>query len=180
MTTEIWAPNTRPELDDLFDQLRQLQFENQENHLWYNYSQSNFLDCEALCITFDHEQNPKFCSCIQSRTCWPTNTYRILSRMWKAGTRASSLYDGPGEEFVEHIVEQTKWIQSTRHTDLVFMSRKNKNWQALVLKSLRPSGLDYKIDGYKYLTCNNIDDEDCWQYIMYLGDESKLAQWSRK
>jgi hypothetical protein len=100
--------------------------------------------------------------------------------MWKAGTRTYSLYDGPGAEFVDHIVEQTRWIREYQKAELVFMSRKNKNWQDLVLKSLAPTGLPYKIDEYKYLTCNNFDDEDCWQYIMYLGDESKLEQWSRR
>ena len=180
MHTDIWIPGTLQSLDDLFEELRAQQFENQDDHLWYNYSASSFLDCAALCITFDQRNNPKFCSSILIRDCWPPKTYRILNRMWKAGPRTYSLYDGPGPEFVDHIVEQTRWIREYKKAELVFMSRKNKNWQSLVLKSLEPTGLPFKIDEYKYLTCNNFDDEDCWQHIMYLGDESKLDQWSRK
>ena len=42
MTVKVWTPGSEPELDILFDKLRIAQFENQEDRLWYNYSESAF------------------------------------------------------------------------------------------------------------------------------------------
>ena len=62
----------------------------------------------------------------------------------------------------------------------IFISRKNNNWQTILLDSLDRYNMPFKTDKYKYLTCSNVNDEDCWQHIIYCGDESKLPQWERK
>jgi hypothetical protein len=180
MTVKVWTPGSDPELDVLFDKLRIAQFENQEDRLWYNYSESAFLECDALCIAFDDQENPQFCSSILKRSCWPDNTYRVLNRLWKTIPKMRSLHKGPGLSFLNSIAAQIQWLKENRTADLIFVSRKNDNWQTILLDSLDRYGMPFKADKYKYLTCSDINDEDCWQYIAYCGDESRLLQWERR
>jgi hypothetical protein len=180
MTVKIWVPGSEPELDKLFEQLRVVQFEHQEDHLWYNYSESAFLECDALCIAFDNQGNPEFCSSILKRSCWPDNTYRVLNRLWKTIPRIQSIRKGASPGFLNSIAAQSKWLQEHRKADLIFISRKNNNWQSILLDSLDRYGMPFKSDEYKYLTCDNVGDEDCWQHIIYRGDATILPQWKRK
>jgi hypothetical protein len=180
MTVKIWVPGSEPEFDELFDKLRAKQFEHQEDHLWYNYSESAFLECDALCIAFDDQGNPEFCSSILKRSCWPDNTYRVLNRLWKTIPRIQSIRKGASPGFLNSISAQSQWLKENRTADLIFISRKNNNWQTILLDSLDRYNMPFKTDKYKYLTCSNVNDEDCWQHIIYCGDESKLPQWERK
>lgn len=180
MTVKIWTPGSEPELDTLFDKLRIAQFEHQEDHLWYNYSESAFLECDALCIAFDDQGNPEFCSSILKRSCWPDNTYRVLNRLWKTIPRIQSIRKGASPGFLNSISAQAQWLKENRTADLIFISRKNNNWQTILLDSLDRYGMPFKTDEYKYLTCSNVNDEDCWQHIIYRGDETRLPQWERK
>lgn len=180
MTVKIWIPGTDKPLDDLFEQLRTKQFQHQEDHLWYNYSESAFTECEALCIAFDEDGNPEFCSSILKRDCWPENTYRILNRLWKTIPRVRSIRSGASPGFLASIAAQAKWLDENRKTDLIFISRSNDNWQSILLDSLEKYGMPFQNDSYKYLTCKDQDEDTCWQYIIYRGDVSKLNEWKRK
>lgn len=173
-----WNKGNNPDLDDLFDQLRQKRYEDKSHRLWANYDKK-FLDhVEALTICFE-DDIPIICSSISYRSCWPNDVYRILNRTWKSGKqRKYSKTVGP--RILNIVASQTQWLNNNRKPSLTFISRQTVKWTTFVAVGLREFGMDYKTDEYFYLTCPNECDQTCWQKIVYTGDESKLQEWKRK
>ena len=178
MYTKIWRPGTDLELDQLFESLRMQQYHNRTHVLWRNYSSIAFVECEALSITFvDNE--PFFCSGILKRDCWPNNTYRILNRLWKPAVRLLTLKRiSPGLGSMVH--SQLDWLKENTDFKLAFISRETDHWQAFTIDNFETHfNLKFRMDSYKYLTCENAGDLDCWQKIIYYGDETVLTRWKR-
>jgi hypothetical protein len=40
--------------------------------------------------------------------------------------------------------------------------------------------INFKSDKYRYITCDNCEDDVCWQSIIYNGDEKLLDKWKRR
>jgi hypothetical protein len=177
MYTKIWKPGTDQELDNLFEDLRKKQYEGNDP-LWYNYDQSSFYDCTALCITFNDEV-PEVCSSITTKPFWPTNTYRILNRLWKSAPRLKMLKK-MSPNVGQMVLDQISWLENNLDPKLVFISRQPPGWQKFTINTLQKDfNIEFKTNDYKYQTCT-ADDESCWQSIIYRGDESLLEQWNKK
>jgi len=75
---------------------------------------------------------------------------------------------------------QLGWLRSNTNFELAFVSRETDHWQPFFLDNFsRYFNLDFKMDSYKYLTCNNEKDSSCWQKIIYYGNDSLLTSWKR-
>jgi hypothetical protein len=178
MYTKTWKFGTDQELDQLFESLREKQHQDHSHPLWRNYYPTAFNECEAVSINFVNNE-PFFCSSILKRDCWPNNTYRILNRLWKAAPRARSvgrLSPGLGSM----LYSQLEWLRENTKFELAFVSRESNHWQKIFLDNFKNYfNLDFKMDNYKYLTCNNALDDSCWQKIIYYGKDEILTQWER-
>ena len=53
MHTVTWRPGQNPELDLIYDQLREQQYQDRSQRLWKNYSKDSFSHAVALTIHFD-------------------------------------------------------------------------------------------------------------------------------
>jgi hypothetical protein len=179
MRTATWVLGTNSELDQLFESLREEQYNNRSHALWKNYSADAFAECDAVSINFVNNE-PFFCSGIQKRNCWPANTYRILTRLWKPAPRLPILKRiSPGLGSMIH--NQLAWLKDNANCKLAFISRETDNWQEFTLENFRTHfDLDFKMDHYKYLTCSNECDDSCWQKIIYSGNAELLNEWKRK
>lgn len=179
MRTETWIPGTNSELDQLFESLRQEQYNDHSHALWKNYSSDAFAECDAVSINFVNNK-PFFCSGILKRDCWPANTYRILNRLWKPAPRLQILRRiSPGLGSMIH--SQLAWLKANTNHKLAFISRETDNWQEFTLDNFRTHfDLDFKMDHHKYLTCSNEHDDSCWQKIIYDGNTELLNEWKRK
>lgn len=179
METVTWAPGTNKSFDQLFDMLREQQYQNTKHRLWKNYSPENFTFSVALTICFNKYGDPEMCSSIASRDCWPVGAYRILNRLWKHSNKIK--YPRiMSPSFAETAKSQIKWLSSNTDLKLYFISRQTDNWEDFGIESFKHYGLEFKKDNYKYLTCPNECDDTCWQRIIYSGDASILEQWKRK
>lgn len=179
MYTTTWIPGTNAELDNLFEQLRQVQHQDRTHKLWNNYSESAFKNCSAFSINFvDNE--PFFCSSIIKKSCWPDDTYRILNRLWKPAVRTSSIKRlSPGLGSMLH--SQLEWLSSNTEYKLAFVSRDSDHWQKFFLDNFSTYfNLEFKMNNHKYLTCEHENESVCWQKIIYYGDESVLEYWKSK
>ena len=180
MKTITWSPGTNPELDRLFDSLRDEQYQDRSHRLWKNYSKDSFEFAVALTICFDSDGVPEMCSSIASRDCWPRNTYRILNRLWKHSNKIK--YPRVmSPSFAESAKSQIDWLDKNTDCNLYFISRQTDNWEEWVIRNFKEAyNIPFETDKYKYLTCPNECDETCWQKIIYHGDASVLDQWKRQ
>lgn len=180
MKTITWTPGINPELDQLFDSLRNEQYQDRNHRLWENYSKDSFKFAVALTICFNDAGVPEMCSSIASRDCWPRNAYRILNRLWKHSNKIK--YPRVmSPSFAESARSQIDWLDKNTNCDLYFISRQTDNWEQWVMRNFKEAyNMSFETDKYKYLTCPNECDETCWQKIIYHGDASVLEQWKRQ
>ena len=182
MYTEIWVPGTDVELDSLFEQLRVQQHSDTAHPLHKNYTAEAFKECSVLSITFDNDQ-PVVVSSILARSCWPKNTYRILNRFWKVHEHRLTALDRSAKATVlsETVKAHVDYAENTLKADLVFMSRQYDHWQNLAVYYLKEkTGIEFKYNDYRYLVCDNSQDQTCWQRIAYKGNEQLLTQWQKQ
>lgn len=180
MKAVTWIPGENAELDQLFDLLREQQYQNQEHRLWKNYGKDSFQYAVALTICFNSDNVPEICSSIASRDCWPKNAYRILNRMWK---HSNKVFHSKriSEAMAASVVSQISWLKENTTCDLYFISRQTNNWMDWVAEKFKQQySIDFNIASNKYLTCPNECDETCWQHVIYSGNKELLAQWKSK
>ena len=122
MKTYTWVPGTDAELDKIFNDAREIQYNNRSHRLWKNYSQDDFKDVTALTITFNDDFIPEVCSSILKRDCWPENAYRILNRTWRHTNRISRARETISPEFVDCTRDQIEWLKTNINPDLIFVS----------------------------------------------------------
>lgn len=182
MRTITWAPGSNPEMDQLFDQLRQRQHQDQTHRLWKNYAPENFSFAVALTIHFGDDNEPEMCSSIALRDCWPQETYRILNRLWKVHDhRKSGAPSTMSPSFGFSARSQVEWLNTHTKHRLYFISRETDNWERWVARQFKKTyELEFATTDYRYLTCPNECDETCWQNIIYNGDPGILEQWKRR
>lgn len=180
MYTITWTPGSDPDLDKIFDEVREQQYQNKDHRLWKNYGRDSFQFAVALTICFNDNDVPEICSSIASRECWPANTYRILNRMWKHSNKVTHS-KRISEAMAASVNSQIRWLQDNTECELYFISRQTDNWMSWVSEKFKLQyGLDFKIATNKYLTCPNEFDNSCWQHIIYSGDDTVLTQWKSK
>jgi hypothetical protein len=182
MHVETWAPGSQPELDQLFNDLRETHHNDHSHRLWKNYSLDSFAHAGIVANTiyFDDNDVPELCSSISSRECWPAGAYRILNRAWKANNKKAFIRE-ISDCMGQSVHSQVKWLAEHTHSQLHFVSRQTDHWDEWVIRNFkRQFNLDFATDTYKYLTCPNECDDTCWQRIIYNGNKSLLAEWKRK
>lgn len=179
MKTTTWVPGTDVALDQLFDNLREQQYQDRSHRLWKNYSKENFNSAVALTICFNDLGEPEMCSSISSRECWPSGAYRILNRLWKHSNKIA--YPRVmSNSFGSSAQSQIDWLKNNADYQLYFISRQTDNWEQWCINNfLDRFNLEFKTDNYKYLTCPNECDDTCWQKIIYNGKESILSEWKK-
>jgi hypothetical protein len=179
MKTITWRPGSNAQLDEEFENLRQIQFNNTEHRLWKNYSRRAFKFATALTIHWNDLGEPEMCSSIASRNCWPVGAYRILNRLWKSSNKIN--YPRiMSPSFAETAKSQIAWLKENTDCKLVFISRQTDNWENWVIKNFRDVyGMDFNTDNYKYLTCFSECNPTCWQKIIYNGDVTLLESWKK-
>jgi hypothetical protein len=182
MQTVTWAPNTNAYLDQLFDQLREQQYQDRSHRLWENYSKNSFdyAGIIAYTICFDDNGIPEMCSSISSRDCWPSGAYRILNRLWKHSNKIP-FPRVMSPSFAESAKSQISWLKDNTDCKLYFISRQTDNWEEWVMRNFKKVyGVTFQTDNYKYLTCPNECDNTCWQKIIYSGNQQILENWKRR
>jgi hypothetical protein len=179
MKVKTWSPDTDLVMDQLFDQLREKQYNDKTHRLWKNYSKENFKHAVALTIVFNKDDVPEVCTSISSRSCWPENVYRIYNRTWKPFNKQKFLRTvTPAMGLAGQ--DQIAWLKNKK-CDLYFISRETENWQSWMIENFaKDFNINFKSDNYMYLTCPNECDESCWQRIIYNGDENVLKKWKRR
>lgn len=177
--TETWEPGTDSYLDNLFESLRQEFYNNQQHSLWTNYNQSHFKNCSALTISFENDV-PIFCSSILKRNVWPAGVYRIMNRYWRVGGNHTFLRNiSTGSGLMTR--SQLLWAKNQPDFKLAFISRQYDHWQQFIIKEFDKNyQIKFESDSYKYLTCDNPEDDTCWQRIIYQGDHKVLKTWPRQ
>jgi hypothetical protein len=176
-----WRPGTDTLWDPLFEHLRERNYRNQDHPLWKNYNQDHFYnECLALTIAFNQYGMPVLCASILNRSCWPSNTYRIINRLWSV-----SHSEGPIRNLMpegEHLLRsQINWLKEHTEVELIFISREAPNWQQWTVDQYKHNyNLEFEYDHHRYQVCDNATDESCWQRIVYQGNQNLLEQWSRK
>lgn len=180
MKAVTWKPGSNFELDQLFDKLREEQYQDRSHRLWKNYSQESFDTAIALTICFNDSNEPEMCSSIASRNCWPNDAYRILNRLWKHSNKiAFPRVMSPS--FGMSAASQINWLKENTSYQLYFISRQTENWEEWCIRNFQNVyNLSFKTDNYKYLTCPNECDDTCWQKIIYNGNDQLLEQWKRR
>lgn len=180
MYVENWQPGTNRRLDQEFDVLRRMHYNDKQQPLWANYNEDAFKECAALSIMYNKNGYPHFCSSILNKVCWPTHAYRILNRMWKVVSHNSILVK-LSEEGEVLLKGQIKWLQDNTDYRLHFVSREYDSWRRFSQREWHQRyGLEFKTTEHKYLTCDNTGDNSCWQYILYQGDDSVLENWRKR
>jgi hypothetical protein len=181
--TETWKPRTRPKLDKLFDELRQEQHSDTSHPLYQNYTKEAFHQCAALTITFDNDV-PICCSGILHRSCWPNNAYRILNRFWKTKKERFVSLNTHNRmlRIADSIKNQLEYAEKHLGAELVFISRHQDNWQKFMLDVIKNNtGYHWHLDLENlYQSCDDAQDETCWQKIIYYGDSNLLTHWNKK
>ena len=182
MRVETWAKGSVPELDLLFDQLREQQYQDRSHRLWQNYSKTSFEHAGIIACTiyFDDDDLPEMCSSISSRDCWPNDAYRILNRTWKHSNKVVHSVK-ISNAMISNVRSQIAWLEKFTDYKLSFISRQTDNWMDWVAGKFKfQYNLDFKIAPNKYLTCPNECDDTCWQRVIYTGDEKLLNNWKSK
>jgi hypothetical protein len=182
MRTVTWVPGSNMEMDELFDDLREQQYNDRSHRLWKNYSKKefNFINPVALTIHFDENNIPEVCSSISGRDCWPNNAYRIHNRVWKCNNKKSFLRKvSPSMGLIAQ--SQTDWLKENTNCELFFISRQTTNWEDWMIEHFNKDfGFKFETDKYFYLTCPNECDDTCWQKIIYSGNTELLDTWKRR
>jgi hypothetical protein len=167
-------------MDTLFDSLREKQHQDKTHRLWKNYNKRMMDDCVACTIVFDCDNQPIVCSSISARSCWPDDTYRIYNRLWKPNDR---------KEYLRRVTlgvgaagaSQIDWLKQHTDFELYFISRETSNWQDWMIDSFKNDhNIHFTKDPYKYLTCPCEQQDACWQYIIYNGNQDILKQWKHR
>jgi len=174
-----WAPGTNAAMDQLFDQLRQEQYQDRTHRYWANYSKDSFQIAVALTIWFNDNNEPEVCSSIASRPCWPSNAYRIHNRLWKHANKLAFprlMSDSIGQVAQSQIA----WLSQNTDCQLYFISRQTDNWEDWSIKNFKRFNVEFVAGNSKYLTCPNECDDTCWQRIIYNGNADLLHQWKQK
>jgi len=181
MRTITWKPGTDPEHDKLFDDLREQHYNDHSHRLWQNYSKEefNFICPVALTIHFDDNEIPEVCSSISERSCWPNGAYRIHNRVWKCNNRKQFLRKVSPSMGLS-AKSQILWLKKNTDAKLYFISRQTNNWDNWMIAHFKEYGINFKTDNYLYLTCPDECDDNCWQRIIYSGNETLLEQWKRR
>jgi hypothetical protein len=180
MRTVTWAPGSDLELDKLFNDLREQQYQDRSHRLWENYSRDSFKFAVALTICFDNNDVPEMCASVASRDCWPENVYRILNRLWKHSNKIK--YPRTmSPSFADVAKSQIAWLKEHTNYQLYFISRQTDNWEEWVIRNFKEVyDIPFETDKYKYLTCPNECDNACWQKIIYHGDARVLDVWKKQ
>lgn len=179
MKSITWEPGTDRYLDQLFDHLREEQYQDRSHRLWKNYSKDSFESAVALTIVFN-DSVPEVCASISNRECWPSNAYRIYNRTWKCSNKKSFLRSVTPAMGAAG-VDQVQWLKENTDAELYFISRETDNWQDWMIEHFaKDFSLEFKKDNYMYLTCPNECDDSCWQRIIYNGNEELLETWKRR
>jgi hypothetical protein len=178
MNVEIWRPGTNSKLDTLFENLRNQQYNNNQDVLSKNYATEIFQKSIALSIVFDDLGNPTHCSSMMNRNCWPKKVYRVLNRMWKIDRIPVTRFVSPNICLM--IKDQAEWLTNNTDCELIFVSRQYNNWRKMLIRDFNLySNLEFKTDANKYQTCSD-DVDSCWQHIIYYGNEKLLEHWNHK
>lgn len=177
---KTWVKGSDKKLDKLFDSLREKQYNNTLDKLHKNYSIENFTNCLAYSICFEFDK-PIMCASISHKSCWPKNTYRILNRLWKPDDVRIKFPRQMSPSFGLIALDQINWIKSNLDYDCIFISRQTKNWQNFVISEFqRQYNFSWNTNNNKYLTCENETNDDCWQNIIYVGNDKVLKKWKHR
>lgn len=177
MRTITWIPGSNNDLDNLYDSLREKQYNNKTHRLWKNYSKEQVHEASAFTIHFNNNDEPEVCSSIVKRNCWPDHTYRIMNRTWKQLNKKIRLKE-ISQSMGEIVKSQILWLEEHTDCKLYFISRQTDNWMDWAVENFyRQFNLKFTIGEHKYLTCTNEFDNSCWQHIIYSGDLQILNSW---
>lgn len=180
--TKTWLYGSNSYLDDLFEELREKQFNNTTDSLHENYIMEAFRECLALTITFD-DLTPVCCSGILSRSCWPQGCYRILNRFWKVSNERFVSLNTSNRmlRIADSIKNQQQFAFDNLNAKLVFISRHTDRWQELILDAIKNNtGYSWNLDKDNfYQTCVIPKYQDCWQKIIYYGNNQLLEEWNK-
>jgi hypothetical protein len=171
----LWTPGSNPQLDSKFDILREQQFASADK-LRENYSREHFSTCEVLSMVEDDCGNVLSCSSILKRPIWPEGVYRILNRLWKPMERVDFTSKVSAANLLL-IRSQIQWLKVNRDAKLYFVSREKLNWTKWAVKIFSQQNLHFNTDSRKFLTCEDVNCQACWQTIIYNGDASLLELW---
>jgi len=176
---KTWIPGTNQELDNLFENLRQNIYDSQQYTLWSNYHVDHFKKCSALTISFE-DNIPLFCASILERDIWPKGVYRIMNRYWRIGgdhAVLKTLSTGTGIL----VQSQLEWVRSQKNFQLAFISRQYDHCQNFSIREFSKNfKINFQSDNYYYCTCETLNDDSCWQKIIYDGNSSILEFWKRR
>lgn len=83
--------------------------------------------------------------------------------------------------FARLVVDQTKWCME-HGARSVFMSRQTDGWAKWAVTYFnQKTGLGFDLPQGKFLTCDDEDNDDCWQKILIHGDVSgSLNTWKSR
>jgi hypothetical protein len=166
-----------PTLDDIYETLRKQHYLKEGHRLYKNYSKDHLTEVSAKTIYWGNSGEPEIVCSILQRPCWPDKTYRILNRLWKPKMMTGPIFD-ISEGFAKVLEDQIGWCH-LRQAEGVFMSRQGDgNWQKWAGEKLGAmTGLKFQLPRDKFLTCNNEQDESCWQRIIYYGNPDIVKHW---
>lgn len=168
-----------PVLDEIYEDLRKKHYVKEGHRLYKNYSKDHINEVSAKTIYWGHSGEPEIVCSILKRPCWPDNTYRILNRLWKPKMMTGPIFD-ISEGFAKVLEDQLSWCQ-LRKAEGVFMSRQGDGgWQKWASEKLEVmTGLKFYTPDERFLTCNNEDEKDCWQKIIYYGNTENIETWKK-
>ena len=180
MRVETWVPGTKPLLDLLFDELREIHYRDRTHRLWQNYSRETFKEVTILSIYFNNDNIPEVCSSATNRACWPETAYRIHNRVWKCNNKKTFLRK-VSDSMGLIAQSQSDWLKTNTDCEIFFISRQTTNWENWMIEHFNKDfGFDFSTDKYLYLTCPNECDDTCWQKIIYSGNPEILKAWKRR
>ena len=171
----LWLPGSNLELDSKFNILREQQFISTDK-LAKNYTHEHFSKCEVLSMVEDDCGNILSCSSVLTKQIWPDGVYRIVNRLWKPTERVDFTNKVSAANLLS-VSSQIHWLKTNRDTKLYFVSREKTNWTKWAIKILSQQNLHFNTDSRKFLTCEDVNCQACWQTIIYNGDESLLELW---
>lgn len=172
-----WVSNSY--LDNIYEELRQAHY-NIDHKLRENYSVAHIQEVSAKSIYWDHLGNPSIVCSILNRSCWPTNTYRILNRLWKTKINSGKTFN-IDNGFYLLLKNQMNWCYN-HDASAIFMSRQTSGkWQQWVISHfLKISNINLHAPTEYFLTCDNEECSSCWQKIIFHGDTRLLNNWKKK
>jgi hypothetical protein len=169
-----------PSMDSIYEMLRASHHLNQSHRLSSNYGPEHVKELSAKSIYWDADAGPRIVSSVLARRCWPDGVYRILNRLWKPRMNTGSPF-GIDPGFGKMVIDQLSFCRS-RGAKAVFMSRQTDGgWQKWASNGLQEmTGLTFHSSEDLFLTCENEDDDSCWQRILLCGPIESLDLWKRK